>query len=49
MTTPPSAIADLKAKWHALHDLDRGRAVHAIHQGGTSLRELARELRAFSS
>ena len=39
-----SAVADLKQKWPTLHDVDRARAVHAIHQAGTSLRQLAKEL-----
>jgi integrase len=44
MNTSRSAIADLQAKWHILHDLDRGRAVYAIQQDGTSIREIARTI-----
>lgn len=44
MTTSSSAIVDLQNKWHTLHDLDRARAVYAIHQAGVSLRELAKAL-----
>jgi transposase-like protein len=39
-----SAVADLQQKWSTLQDVDRARAVHAIHQAGTSLRQLAKEL-----
>jgi len=49
MTSPSSAIAELQSTWHTLHDLDRGRAVYAIHQDGTRLRELARELNCSES
>jgi transposase-like protein len=44
MTSLSSAIADLQSTWHTLNDLDRGRAVFAIQQDGTRLRELARKL-----
>lgn len=44
MTNASSALTDLQAKWHTLHDLDRGRAVFDIQQDGTSIRELARKL-----
>src|ERR1039458_8694604 len=44
MTISSSAVADLQGKWHTLHDLDRARAVYAIHQAGVSLRELAKAL-----
>jgi lambda repressor-like predicted transcriptional regulator len=44
MSNPSSAVADLQSQWHTLHDLDRARAVYAIHQAGTSLRELAKAL-----
>jgi lambda repressor-like predicted transcriptional regulator len=44
MTNASSAIAELQSTWHTLVDLDRGLAVFAIHQGGTSLRQLARKL-----
>jgi transposase-like protein len=44
-STAASAVADLKEKWPTLDDLDRARVVHAIHQGGTSLRQLAKELK----
>jgi transposase len=37
-------ITELKLQWKSLHDLDRARAVHAIHQNGTSLRKLAKAL-----
>ena len=49
MNTSSSHIADLKAKWHTLNDLDRGRAVSAIQQDGTSIRELAREINCSES
>lgn len=49
MTNPSSALADLQAAWHTLRDIDRGRAVYAIHQNGTSLRELARGLNCSES
>ena len=39
-----SPIEDLRARWHALHDLDRAREIYAIHQAGMSLREIARHL-----
>jgi hypothetical protein len=39
-----SAVADLQQKWNELHDLDRARAVHAIHQAGVSFRQLAKAL-----
>jgi lambda repressor-like predicted transcriptional regulator len=44
MSNPSSAAAGLQSQWHTLHDLDRARAVNAIHQAGTSLRELAKTL-----
>ena len=37
MTNASSTIADLRATWHNLHDLDRDRAVYAIQQDGTSV------------
>jgi len=49
MKTPPSALADLQATWNNLCDLDRGRAVYAIQQNGTSIRELAREINCSES
>jgi lambda repressor-like predicted transcriptional regulator len=42
--TDLSAVADLQSKWPTLHNLDRAKAVYAIHQAGTSLRELAKVL-----
>jgi len=49
MSNPSFAVADLQSKWHTLHDLDRACAVHAIHQAGTSLRELAKALNCSDS
>jgi lambda repressor-like predicted transcriptional regulator len=51
MSTPVSSvsISDLQSKWHSLHDLDRASAVFAIHQGGTTLRELAKALNCSES
>jgi len=37
-------IADLREKWHLLHDLDRGIAVRDIIQLGVTRRRLAREI-----
>ena len=42
-------IAELQKKWPTLNDLDRARAVHAIHQAGTSYRKLARALNCSES
>lgn len=39
-----TAIAGLKADWHTLNDLDRGRAVHTILSTGVSGRGLATAL-----
>jgi len=39
-----SDVADLRDRWHILHDLDRAQAVKVIHQSGISLRKLAVEL-----
>jgi transposase-like protein len=39
-----SAVADLHKNWATLNILDRARAVDAIHQTGTSLRQLAKSL-----
>jgi hypothetical protein len=47
MTSP--AVADLQSQWHNLRDLDRAKTVHAIHQTGTSLRELAKALNSSES
>ncbi len=44
-----AAISNLQSKWHDLKDLDRARAVYAIHQAGTSLRALAKELNSSES
>ena|ERR1035441_10211288 len=44
MTNSSSVVADLQSKWHTLHDLDRARAVYAIHLAGMSLRALAKAL-----
>ena len=49
MSNPSSAAAGLQSQWHTLHDLDRARAVNAIHQAGTSLRELAKTLNCSDS
>src|SRR5664279_2569609 len=40
MTDTRPAVLDLRARWHALCDLDRARAVQSIHQDGMSLRAL---------
>jgi lambda repressor-like predicted transcriptional regulator len=45
MTDTSFTITDLQSKWGTLHDLDRARAVRAIHQSGTSLNELAKALK----
>ena len=45
MSDTSEAISDLQSKWDTLCDLDRARAVRAIHQTGTSLRELAKALK----
>jgi len=39
-----SAVSNLQSQWHNLADLDRARAVCAIHRAGTSLRALAKAL-----
>src|SRR5665213_4162025 len=39
-----AAISNLQSRWQKLPDLDRARAVYAIHCAGTSLRALAKEL-----
>jgi transposase-like protein len=39
-----SAVADLQSHWHTLCDLDRARAVQAVHLAGVSLKDLAPEL-----
>jgi hypothetical protein len=44
MTETRSTVADLQSRWHALCDLERSRAIQAIHQAGMSLRELASHL-----
>ncbi len=49
MATPSSSLANLKSEWHTLNDLDRGRAVFAIKQDGTRIRELARKLNCSDS
>jgi transposase-like protein len=43
------AIANLQKKWPKLKDLDRARAVHQIHQAGTSYRKLAQALHCSES
>jgi lambda repressor-like predicted transcriptional regulator len=45
MSDTSEAISDLQSKWDTLCDLDRARAVRAIHQTGTSFRELAKALK----
>ena len=45
MNDTSHTISDLQSKWDTLCDLDRARAVRAIHQDGTSLRELAKALK----
>jgi hypothetical protein len=44
MAIPFSSLVNLLVDWHALNDVDRGRAVLAIHRNGTSLRHLTRKL-----
>jgi lambda repressor-like predicted transcriptional regulator len=44
MTNTSFAIADLQSRWHALNDLDRAKAIKAVHQSGMSLRNLASRL-----
>lgn len=44
MAATSSAIADLKAQWPNLHDLDRAKAILDLKQCGGSNRELARQL-----
>ena len=45
MNDTSDAISDLQSKWDTLCDIDRARTVRAIHQTGTSLRELAKALK----
>jgi lambda repressor-like predicted transcriptional regulator len=45
MNDASDAISDLQSKWDTLPDLDRARAVCAIHKAGTSLRVLAKALK----
>ena len=45
MNDTSDAISDLQSKWDTLCDLDRARIVLAVHQTGTSLRELAKALK----
>lgn len=45
MSDTSEAIFDLQSKWDTLCDLDRAWAVRAVHQTGTSLRELAKALK----
>jgi len=49
MAIPSSTPANLQSEWHTLNDLDRGRAVLAIHLAGISLREVAREVKSADS
>lgn len=49
MTDTSFTITDLQSKWGTLHDLDRARAVRAIHRSGTSLNELAKALKCSPS
>lgn len=44
MNDPYAAIAELRANWARLHDLDRADAIFSMHQSGVKLRHLAREL-----
>lgn len=44
MTDLPASISDLQSKWDELSDLERGRAIQAIHLNGTSFRQLAKTL-----
>lgn len=48
-TETSPAVADLQNKWSTLNELDRARAVNAIHQAGTSLRSLAKALKCSPS
>jgi hypothetical protein len=49
MASTSSAIADLKAQWPNLHDLDRAKAVRDLKQSGVSTRGLAPQLPAGES
>jgi len=49
MAVTSSAIADLKAQWPNLHDLDRAKAVRNLKQSGASNRELAEQLEVAES
>jgi transposase len=40
----PASISDLQVQWQTLSDLERGRAINAIHLAGTSFRQLANKL-----
>jgi transposase-like protein len=48
-STNSENIATLQKKWPTLNDLDRARAVHQIHQAGTSYRKLAQALHCSES
>ncbi|MGA2851231.1 MAG: hypothetical protein ABSE46_19690 [Terracidiphilus sp.] len=42
MADVQASISDLQSKWDDLSDLERGRAIQAIHRAGASLRQLAK-------
>jgi hypothetical protein len=41
MDDTSNAVANLRARWCALHDLDRAQEIRSIHHSGMSLRKLA--------
>ena len=43
------SVVELQSQWHNLADLDRARAIYAIHRAGTSLRALAKALNCSES
>jgi transposase-like protein len=44
-----SAVSNLQSQWRNFADLDRARAIYAIHRAGTSLRALAKALNCSES
>ena len=44
MNDLPASISDLQSQWQTLSDLERGRAIQAIHLAGASFRQLAKAL-----
>ncbi len=41
---PSAAVAELRAQWATLEDLDRADVIFSLHQAGISLWRLAKEL-----